>query len=84
MVAAPTTALRIGSATRRQARGRRSATTGWVFPQAGTYGNKTDYFLTNADQAQWGPQLERLQTIKWRVDPSNLIRMHKGIGNLKA
>ena len=87
MVAAPTTARRIGSAKHRQARVRRSpqqATTRWVFPQAGTYGNKTDYFLTNADQAQWGPHLERLQAIKRRVDPTNLFRVHNGIGNLKA
>ena len=52
------------------------ATTRWVFPQAGTYGNKTDYFLTNADQAHWGPHLERLQAIKRRVDPTNLFRVH--------
>ena len=55
-----------------------------VFPQAGTYGNETDYFLKDAGEAQWGPHLERLQAIKRRVDPSNLFRVHNGIGNLKA
>ena len=55
-----------------------------TFPQAGSYGNETDYFLKDAGQAQWGPHLERLQAIKRRVDPSNLFRVHNGIGNLKA
>ncbi|WP_136987685.1 FAD-binding oxidoreductase [Synechococcus sp. UW69] len=55
-----------------------------VFPKAGTYGNETDYFLKDAGQAQWGPHLERLQAIKRRVDPSNLFRVHNGIGNLQG
>ena len=60
------------------------ATLRQAFPKAGTYSNETDYFLADPGRAQWGPHLERLQTSKWRVDPSNLIRMHNGIGNLKA
>ena len=50
----------------------------------GTYGNGTDDFLKDAGQAQWGPHLEQLQAIKRQVNPSNLFRMHTGIGNLKA
>ena len=54
-----------------------------AFPKAGTYSNETDYFLKDAGQAQWGPHLSRLKTIKRRVDPNNLFRVHNGIGNLK-
>ena len=50
----------------------------------GACGNETDYFLKDAGQAQWGPHLARLQAIKRRVDPTNLFRVHNGIGNLKA
>ena len=52
-----------------------------VFPQAGTYSNETDYFLNDAGRAQWGPHLKRLEAIKRRVDPSNLFKVHNGIGN---
>ena len=55
-----------------------------VFPKAGTYSNETDYFLKDAGQAQWGPHLARLQAIKRRVDPTNLFRVHNGIGNLNS
>ena len=55
-----------------------------AFPNAGTYSNETDYFLKDAGQAQWGPHLSRLKTIKRRVDPNNLFRVHNGIGNLKG
>ena len=60
------------------------ATLRQLFPEAGTYSNETDYFLKQAGQAQWGPHLKRLQAIKRRVDPSNLFRVHNGIGTLSS
>jgi len=60
------------------------ATLRQLFPEAGTYSNETDYFLKQAGQAQWGPHLKRLQAIKRRVDPSNLFRVHNGIGTLNS
>ena len=59
------------------------ATLRQAFPKAGTYSNETDYFLADPGRAQWGPHLERLQAVKRRVDPSNLFRVHDGIGNLQ-
>ena len=59
------------------------ATLRQAFPTAGTYAHETDYFLADPDRAQWGPHLERLQAVKRLVDPSNLFRVHDGIGNLQ-
>ena len=60
------------------------ATLRQLFPEAGTYSNETDYLLKQAGPAQWGPHLKRLQAIKRRVDPSNLFRVHNGIGTLNS
>ena len=60
------------------------ATLRQAFPTAGTYSNETDYFLADPGRAQWGPHLARLQAVKRRVDPTNLFRVHNGIGNLQV
>ena len=50
-------------------------------PGAGTYAAEADYFEPNWQQEFWGPNYERLLTIKRKVDPDNLFRVHHGVGS---
>lgn len=50
-------------------------------PGAGTYSNESDYFEPDWQQAFWGTNYDRLLTIKRKVDPDNLFRVHNGVGS---
>ncbi len=54
-----------------------------LLPDSGTYSPQTNYFQSNAAQAQWGSQYPKLLAIKRRWDPNNLFRVHNGVGNIK-
>ena len=51
-------------------------------PDSGTYSPQTNYFQSNAAQAQWGSHYPKLLEIKRRWDPTNLFRVHNGVGNI--
>lgn len=51
-------------------------------PDLGTYSPQTNYFQTDAAQAQWGRHYPLLLAIKRRWDPTNLFRVHNGVGNI--
>ena len=50
-------------------------------PGAGTYFNEADYFEPDWQQAFWGANYDRLLTIKRKMDPHNLFRVHHGVGS---
>jgi len=50
-------------------------------PGAGTYAAEADYFEPDWQQAFWGPNYDRLLSIKRQVDPDNLFRVHHGVGS---
>jgi FAD/FMN-containing dehydrogenase len=52
-----------------------------VTPNAGTYVNEADYFEADWQTAFWGTNYERLLEIKGRYDPTNLFRVHHGVGS---
>ena len=54
-----------------------------LLPDSGTYSPQTNYFQSDAAQAQWGSQYPKLLAIKRRWDPNNLFRVHNGVGNIK-
>jgi FAD binding domain/Berberine and berberine like len=45
-------------------------------PEAGTYGNETDYFLENWESEIYGPNFSRLLKIKQAVDSQGLFQCH--------
>ena len=51
-------------------------------PDLGTYSPQTNYFQSDAAQAQWGSHYPQLLAIKRRWDPTNLFRVHNGVGNI--
>ena len=50
-------------------------------PGAGSYVNEGDFFEPNWREEFWGPHYPRLLAIKRRVDPTNLFRVHHGVGS---
>ena len=52
-----------------------------VTPGAGTYSTESDFFLEDWQQNQWGSNYPRLLSIKKRYDPTNLFRVHHGVGS---
>jgi hypothetical protein len=50
-------------------------------PGAGAYVNETDYFEPDWQHSFWGDNYARLLEIKHRHDPTNLLRVHHGVGS---
>jgi hypothetical protein len=50
-------------------------------PNAGTYGNEADYFLSDWQHALWGTNYSPLLKIKNRFDPDNLFTCHHCVGS---
>ncbi len=50
-------------------------------PGSGSYVNEGDFFEPNWREEFWGPHYPRLLAIKRRVDPTNLFRVHHGVGS---
>ena len=72
MAEARTNAARIGRAMRII----RDAT-----PMSGAYMNEADYFEPDWQRSFWGDHYPRLLEVKRRVDPTNLFRVHHGVGS---
>ena len=53
-------------------------------PGGGSYVNEGDFFEPNWQEEFWGPHYPRLLAIKRRVDPTNLFRVHHGVGSNQA
>ncbi|KAJ4368361.1 hypothetical protein N0V83_006718 [Neocucurbitaria cava] len=51
-----------------------------VSPNGGTYGNEADISEPNWQNAFWGKNYPRLQTIKAKYDPNMLFYVHHGVG----
>jgi FAD/FMN-containing dehydrogenase len=52
-----------------------------VTPTSGSYVNETDYFETDWQQSFWGDNYPRLLAVKRQYDPTNLFRVHHGVGS---
>jgi FAD/FMN-containing dehydrogenase len=52
-----------------------------VTPASGSYVNETDYFEPDWQQSFWGDNYPRLLAIKRLYDPTNLFRVHHGVGS---
>jgi FAD/FMN-containing dehydrogenase len=52
-----------------------------VAPGAGSYLAEADYFDPNWKQSYWGPNFDRLATVKKRYDPDGLFFAHHGVGS---
>ena len=52
-----------------------------VAPDAGSYGNESDFFLKDWSRAFWGDNYARLRAIKTRYDPDGLFFVHHGVGS---
>jgi FAD/FMN-containing dehydrogenase len=50
-------------------------------PGSGSYVNETDYFEPDWQRSFWGEHYPRLLEIKRRYDPTNLFRVHHGVGS---
>ncbi|WP_074160875.1 MULTISPECIES: BBE domain-containing protein [Prochlorococcus] len=50
-------------------------------PDISNYVNEGHVFEPNWKQEFWGPNYERLLSIKRRYDPTNLFRVHHGVGS---
>jgi FAD/FMN-containing dehydrogenase len=50
-------------------------------PNSGSYVNETDYFEPDWQQNFWGTNYPMLLEIKHRYDPTNLFRVHHGVGS---
>jgi FAD/FMN-containing dehydrogenase len=51
-----------------------------VTPTSGSYVNETDYFEPDWQQSFWGDNYPRLLAVKRQYDPTNLFRVHHGVG----
>jgi FAD/FMN-containing dehydrogenase len=54
---------------------------GEVAPASGSYVNETDYFEPDWQRSFWGDNYPRLLDIKRHYDPSNVFRVHHGVGS---
>jgi len=52
-----------------------------ALPGQGAYANEASYFTEDWKNEFWGPNYQRLLAIKRRVDPTNLFRVHHGVGS---
>jgi FAD/FMN-containing dehydrogenase len=52
-----------------------------VAPGAGSYLAEADYFDPNWKRSSWGPNYDRLATVKKRYDPDGLFFTHHGVGS---
>jgi FAD/FMN-containing dehydrogenase len=52
-----------------------------VTEKGGSYSNEGNYFETDWRQQFWGSNYPRLLRIKRKYDPTNLFRVHKGVGS---
>lgn len=52
-----------------------------ITPGAGAYVNETDYFEPDWQRSFWGDNYPRLVDIKRAYDPTNLFRVHHGVGS---
>lgn len=52
-----------------------------VTEAGGSYSNEGNYFETDWRRQFWGDNYPRLLRVKRRYDPSNLFRVHKGVGS---
>lgn len=52
-----------------------------VTPGAGTYANEADYFEPDWQDSFWGGNYTRLRQVKETYDPTNLFRVHHGVGS---
>ena len=52
-----------------------------VAPAVGSYLAEADYFDPNWKQSYWGPNFDRLATVKKRYDPDGLFFAHHGVGS---
>lgn len=52
-----------------------------ALPGQGSYANESNYFMQDWKQAFWGEHYPRLLAVKRRVDPTNLFRVHHGVGS---
>lgn len=52
-----------------------------VTEKGGSYSNEGNYFEEDWRQQFWGSNYPRLLRIKRRYDPTNLFRVHKGVGS---
>ena len=50
-------------------------------PGGGSYSNEGNYFQDNWQTEFWGSNYPRLLRVKKRYDPTNLFRVHKGVGS---
>jgi FAD/FMN-containing dehydrogenase len=50
-------------------------------PGGGAYPNEADYFEPDWQQSFWGNNYPKLLEIKRRYDPTNLFRVHHGVGS---
>jgi FAD/FMN-containing dehydrogenase len=50
-------------------------------PGSGSYVNETDFFEPDWQRSFWGDNYPRLLGIKRRYDPTNLFRVHHGVGS---
>ena len=54
---------------------------GQATPGGGTYMNEADYFEPDWQQSFYGVHYDRLLAIKRRYDPTNLFKVHHGVGS---
>jgi FAD/FMN-containing dehydrogenase len=52
-----------------------------VTPDAGTYSNEADFFEPDWQNSFWGENYSALLKIKRKHDPTNLFRVHHGVGS---
>ncbi|AMP13856.1 FAD-binding oxidoreductase [Collimonas pratensis] len=52
-----------------------------IVPNAGSYVSESNYFNPDWQQAFWGENYSRLQTVKKKYDPDGLFFVHHGVGS---
>jgi hypothetical protein len=52
-----------------------------IAPGAGSYLSEADFFDQNWKSRYWGPNFDRLATVKKRYDPDGLFFTHHGVGS---
>ena len=50
-------------------------------PDAGTYGSESDFFEKDWKETFYGQHYDRLLRIKQKYNPTNLFRVHQGVGS---
>jgi FAD/FMN-containing dehydrogenase len=70
-----------GSAARARRIGQAMALVRAATPGSGSYVNEADFFEPDWQESFWGDNYPRLLEIKRRYDPTNLFRVHHGVGS---